>query len=470
MDIYIIIGLTLVIGFYMAWNIGANDVSNAIGTSVGSKALSLKHAIILAAILEFIGAFFLGSHVSNTIQVGIIDPSLFAHNPKIFALGMMGSLLGTGVWLNVASFFRLPVSTTHAIVGAVFGFGLIVAGFGGVDWTNLGYISLSWITSPLLSGLVAFFLFMFLQKKILFAHAPLIATKKIFPILVFIVFAFFSLSLFYQGLASLQLKLSLSLNLLIALCCGLFSSLLSYYFIRKIPLSKTKHTFKHHPQQLASLEKAAKHLQRTKLSSEGDMRDSTSNLLSEIRNLTAKIKENTQYHESSSEYAKVEKIFAYLQIFSAAMVAFAHGANDVANAIGPVSAVIQTLKTNIVSKTAITPHWILALGGIGIIIGLTTWGWRIIETIGKKITFLTPTRGFCAEFSSSIIILLASKFGMPISTSHALVGAVLGVGLARGLSSLNLKMLRTIILTWIITIPACAVISIIFFYILRLIF
>jgi len=469
METHIILAITVIIGFYMAWNIGANDVSNAMGTSVGSKALTLKQAVILAGILEFVGAFFLGSHVSNTIQTGIVQPEVFAHEPHLFTLGMMGALLATGFWLNLASLLRLPVSTTHAIVGAVVGFGAIVGGVHGLDWPNILKISLSWIISPAISGFVAFGFFLLLQRRVLFAFHPLQAAKKLIPFLIFVVISFFSLSLIYNGLASLNFKISFAFALLIAIILGSIAAIISYFLSRNIRISIKKNK-EHHPQQVMFLEKAAKHLQRTKLSSDGEVKDTAGVLLQEVRKLTSEIKGKAEYIQNASEYNKIEKIFAYFQIFSAAMVAFAHGANDVANAIGPVAAVIQTVKMNMISEITTTPRWILALGGVGIVVGLATWGWRVIETIGHKITQLTPTRGFCAEFASALVILVASKMGMPISTTHALVGAVLGVGLAKGLSALNLKMLRTIILSWIITIPSCAVISIGFFYLLRLIF
>jgi len=469
MEIYIIISITVIFGFYMAWNIGANDVSNAMGTSVGSKALTLKQAVILAGVLEFVGAFFLGSHVSNTIQTGIIQPEIFINDPHFFILGMIGTLLATALWLNFASFFRLPVSTTHAIVGSVIGFGAIVGGVQGLDWPNIIKISFSWVISPLASGLIAFSLFLLLQRRILFAHHPLLATKKLIPFLIFLVISFFSLSMIYNGLISLNLKIPFLYAIIISFILGCIAAFTTYLFSRKIHIIKPQKK-EHSPKQVMLLEKAAKHLQKTKISSKGNVKDHASYLLKEIRQLTSEIKEKSEYIQSISEYNKIEKIFAYFQIFSAAMIAFAHGSNDVANAIGPVAAVIQTIKSNMIIEFTTTPRWILALGGIGIVIGLATWGWRVIETIGHKITQLTPTRGFCAEISSALVILIASKMGMPISTTHALIGAVLGVGLAKGLSAINLKTIKTIILSWIITIPACAMISIGFFYILRLIF
>lgn len=336
--------ITLLLGFYMACNVGANDVANAMGTSVGSRALTLRQAVVLAAILEFTGALLLGGNVSNTIQREIIDSSLFHHEPTIFVLGMMGALLATGALLQLASYLTLPISTTHAIVGALVGFGISAGGMQAIYWKELGTIASSWILSPLLSGFFSFAIFSTLQRTVLFAPTP----------------------------------------------------------------------------------------------------DGT---------LVAR-----------------EQWFVPLQVISACLVAFAHGANDVSNAIGPVAAVINTLKNHSIHAEAAVPIWLLLFGGGGMVIGLSLWGWRVIETVGKKITELTPSRGFSAELGAAATILIASKFGLPISTTHALVGALLGIGMTRGMSALNFSTLRQIVTSWIVTIPLCALFSIIAFYFLKLCF
>jgi inorganic phosphate transporter, PiT family len=401
--------VVLVIGFYMAWNIGANDVSNALGTSVGSGALTLRRAVIVAAILEFCGAYFVGSNVSETMERGLINPQFFAHEPMTLVLGMCGALLGTGIWLQLASYLRWPVSTTHAIVGAIVGFGLLIGGASTILWKEIGLIVLSWITSPVISAIFSYTLFTLVQKKILFALDPIAATRRSIPWFCFIIFSTFTLSLVFNGLHNLHLHFTLPFAFALALSIGALAFLISFLIMRKV----------------------------------------------------------TRF---AKDYIFVEKIFVYLQILSASYVAFAHGANDVANAIGPVSAVLDILKTGTISSTSKVPSWLLALGGLGIVIGLATWGWRVIETIGKKITELTPTRGFCAEFGAATTILVASKCGLPISTTHCLVGAILGVGLARGISSLNLGMVREIVFSWIITIPASAGISVLSYYLLKSIF
>ncbi|NGX28483.1 MAG: Low-affinity inorganic phosphate transporter 1 [Candidatus Anoxychlamydiales bacterium] len=459
---------TLLIGLYMAWNIGANDVANAVSTSVGSKALTLKKAVIIAGIFEFCGAYFLGGNVSRTIQAGIINPEVFAKDINIFIFGMLSALLATSLWLNLATYFKLPVSTTHAIIGAVLGFGAIIGGMHSVHWLFVLLIASSWLITPLVSGFIAYFIFTLLQRKILFALSPVEATKRFIPVLVFFVFAIFTMILIF-GKSALNLNLSFQLSLFIAICVGIIFAIVAYILLRNFKVTSCPVVY-HHPKELFSLEKAKKHLLRTHLTSKGETKDKTKTLLEEVDVLIEKHREKTKYSEQTSEYFKVEKAFGFLQIISLCLVAFAHGTNDVANAVGPVAAVVQTIATQKVGFANVIPYWILLLGAFGIVIGLATWGWRVVETIGHKITTLTPTRGFSAEFGAAITILLASKFGLPISTTHALVGGILGVGLAKGISALNLRTLRDIVLSWAITIPSCAIISIIIFYILKLIF
>lgn len=458
---------TLILGFYMAWNIGANDVANAMGTSVGSKALTLKKAVILAAILEFSGAFFVGSSVSETIQHGIVSPEIFQGDPIIFILGMMGSLLATGILLQIASYLGLPVSTTHAIVGAVLGFGLMVGGPKAVVWGEMGNIAASWVLSPILSGVISYCIFLLIQRKILYRFDPLTAARKWAPLLVFFCFFIASMGFLYQGLAQIDLDLSFSMATAFSVLIGGVASFSSQWlFIRH--KNEPVPTDKFQPYQAVSLEKAMHHLQRVQ-STNRDFKfgEQISDVLTEMRGLYETVKKNTQFSHASAQYSGVEKLFVYLQILSACLVAFAHGANDVANAIGPVAAVLNAIRTNSLGTHSPIPSWLLALGGGGIVLGLATWGWRVIDTIGKKITELTPTRGFCAEFGAAFTILVASKLGLPVSTTHALVGAVFGVGMARGIRALNLQMLKEIVISWLVTIPLCAALSIFCFYLLQ---
>ena len=412
-ELIIIVVLASCFGFYMAWNIGANDVANAMGTSVGSGALTLKKAIIVAAIFEFAGAFLVGSHVTETVRKGIIDLSIFTNmenGANILLYGMLASLLAAGAWLQIATYFGWPVSTTHSIVGAVVGFGLIAGGAAGVNWIKVGTIVMSWVISPLLSGTIAFIVFFIIHRTMINVPNSVQSTKKWSPIYIFLVFAILTLVTLFKGLKNLNLDLSLQGSLIIAIGIGFFASMIGWILINRIVVAETS--------------------------------------------------ESSQF---------VEKVFTYLQIMSACFVAFAHGANDVANAIGPLAAVFALARGGteaLVAKTPV-PIWILGLGGAGIVVGLSMWGWRVIETIGKKITELTPTRGFAAEFAAATTIVLASRLSIPISTTHTLVGGVLGVGLARGLDSLNFRAIREIVTSWIVTLPAGAGMSIVFFLIIK---
>jgi len=435
----ILIGLALIFGFYMAWNIGANDVANAMGTSVGSGALTLKRAIIVAGILEFAGAFLVGSHVTETVRKGIVDTEIFMVDPTVYVLGMLAALLAAGIWLQIASFFGWPVSTTHSIVGAIIGFGLLIGGAQSVNWGKVFSIAASWVVSPLISGTISFFIFMLLKKKIFTAATPVAEAKKLTPVLVFFVFSILTLVMVFKGLKNLHLHLSFFHALLVATVIGLVGALGSAFWVSRMKFNQ----------------------------------GSVKLLISEN---SADIIPTEGFPNPNSVASKedihhgAEKIFVYLQILSACFVAFAHGANDVANAIGPLGAIVSVIRTGVVGLKATVPIWVLALGGIGIVIGLATWGWRVIETVGKKITELTPSRGFSAEFGAAVTIVVASRLGLPISTTHTLVGAVMGVGFAGGIAALNLNAIRQIVVSWVVTIPAGSIFAIGFYYFLTLFF
>ncbi|CCB88181.1 inorganic phosphate transporter [Simkania negevensis] len=464
--------LILLAGFYMAWNIGANDVSNAMGTSVGSGALTLFKAVIIAGILEFCGAFFLGGNVSKTMQQGLVNPDFFSADPRILLFGMLSALISTALWLQVASYFGWPVSTTHAIVGALLGFGALIGGVHAVHWNEVGRIAASWAISPALSALFAFLIFSVLQRQVLFAMHPIQASRRLIPLLTFIVMIVFTLSVLMNGLGTFHLNLTLIQTLLIAIAVGVLGALISMLFLKlsSAPKQQLEMASPNLSQQVFSLNKALRHLRRVQLTSKGDARENITRLVRDIEKHTEGVRQQTKFYGKGTDFQIVEKMFASLQILSACYVAFAHGANDVANAIGPVAAAIDILRHGQLSLHSAIPPWLLAMGGAGIVVGLATWGWRVMETIGSKITELTPTRGFSAEFGAAITILLASKLGLPISTTHCIVGAVLGVGLARGISALNLRVLRDIVLSWVITIPSSAIVCILLFYLIKAIF
>lgn len=466
--------LVIAAGFYMAWNIGANDVANAMGTSVGSGALTLRQAVYVAAILEFLGAFFFGSHVSETIQTGLVDTSAFLGEPLIVVFGMLASLMAAGVWLQIASFYGWPVSTTHTIVGAIVGFGFVIGGLDAIYWSEVGFVVSSWILSPLLGGCISFLLFMVLRKHIFYKANPVEATKRLAPLLLFCVVAILAFILSTSGLKSVDLFDSTRDKILFSAAMGSLGAIGSYLFFQQKKWKNTpfvKQQDAYAEGVTVSLDKAKKYLLRAQEEAGGTEKHADVSLLigevDMIRNSYTK-PQNTEFaHE---QFAIVERIFGYLQIASACLMAFAHGANDVANAIGPLSAAISILSTGAIAAHAVVPTWTLALGGVGIVIGLATWGWRVIETIGKKITELTPSRGFAAEFGAAVTIMIASRLGLPISTTHTLVGAVLGVGLARGLEALNLAILRDIILSWVVTVPIGALLCIVFFELLKVVF
>jgi PiT family inorganic phosphate transporter len=467
----VLLFIILLTGFYMAWNIGANDVANAMGTSVGSGALTLKQAVILVAFLEFSGAFFFGSHVSKTMQSGIINSDLFADNPLILVYGMLAALASAGIWLQIASYFGWPVSTTHSIVGAIVGFGSVVGGLKAINWEQVGFIVSSWILSPLLGGILGYYIFNMIRKKIFYDHNPVEAARRYTPFLVFIVISVLALVLVFEGLRNLNLDLNFIQKGLLTLGPGLLGAAISYLLVQRIsPSTKEILVPVYGADVTHSLERARKHLQKVGSSATGELRYHVGLLVEEVKGIEQSIRQKRDIESSHSEYLKVEKIFGYLQIMSACMMAFAHGANDVANAIGPLSAAVAILTTGLYAVDSPVPTWALALGGIGIVVGLATWGWRVIETIGKKITELTPSRGFAAEFGAATTIVLASRLGMPISTTHTLVGAVLGVGFARGLEAVNLTTTRDILISWVVTVPLGALLAILLFYPIRAIF
>ena len=385
--------LAVIFGGYMAWGIGANDVANAMGTPVGSGAITVKQAIIIAAIFEFAGAFIAGGQVTKTIRKGIIDPSSIAGNPELLVYGMLAALLAAGIWLMFASTRGWPVSTTHTIVGAIVGFASVGIGIDAVNWGKIGSIVASWLVSPLIGGAIALLLMISIRKLILNTEKPFDKAKLWAPVYVFLVGWIVGLVTLFKGLKHLDFELTAVQSLVTATAIGLVLA-----FIGKLLIN------------------------RVKVDPEADK----------------------EYH-----YASVEKVFVPLMLFTAAAMAFAHGSNDVANAIGPLAAVVSIVQSGgEVVQTAGLPLWILVLGGVGIVVGLSTMGYRVMETIGTKITELTPTRGYCATLAAATTVVLASKTGLPVSTTQIAVGAVMGVGLARGVGAIDMRVVGGIILSW----------------------
>ena len=407
--------IAIVFGLFMTWGIGANDVANALGTSVGSGAVNIKTAIAVAAVFEFLGALLAGQHVTRTIRKGIIDPSSIESNPEILVYGMLAALLAAAIWLLIASIKGWPVSTTHSIVGAIVGFGIVGIGFDSVQWSKIGSIVASWVVSPVLGGAAAFVLMMSLQRLILDTPTPLRNAHKWAPVYLFLVGFVVSLVTLIKGLKHLKLELDFTGSLILSVLIGLAVLAVGKARIRRVGVDDTT--------------------------------------------------------DQVSQHERVEKIFAPMIIFTACAMAFAHGSNDVANGIGPLAAVYGLVQSGgeVAQKSAV-PIWILVLGGAGIVLGLATYGYRVMQTIGRKITDLTPTRAFCATISAALTVILASRIGLPVSTTHIAVGAVIGVGLARGIAALNLAVVTRIIVSWITTLPVAGVLAAIIFFTLKGIF
>ena len=407
--------MAIIFGCYMTWGIGANDVANAMGTSVGSGAITVKQAIIIAAIFEFAGAFIAGGQVTATIRKGIIDPSSITGSPEILVYGMLAALLAAAIWLMVASTRGWPVSTTHTIVGAIVGFAMAGIGIDAVQWGKIGGIVASWLVSPLIGGTIALILMVSVRKLILNTDQPFEQAKKWGPFYVFLVGFIVTLVTMFKGLKHLKLELSMGQSIVAAVVVGIIIAIIGRMMINRV----------------------------------------------KVDNVADK-----DYH-----FASVEKAFTPLMIFTACAMAFAHGSNDVANGIGPLAAVVSIVNSGgEVAQKADLPIWVLVLGGAGIVVGLATMGYKVMQTIGTKITELTPTRGYCATLAAASTVVLASKTGLPVSTTHIAVGAVMGVGLARGVGALDLRVLGNIVISWIVTLPVGGVLAAIFFFVFKGIF
>lgn len=397
------------ISLYVAINIGGNDLANAMGTSVGSGALTLRKALILSMLFNFLGAVLAGGHVTNTIRKDIVDPNLFVSLPDRFVFGMLASLLASGIWIHTASYLGLPVSTTHSIVGAVVGFGIIAVGPKAITWGKLLNIMLSWVVSPIAGSVVGGFMYWVVRRLILQSEKAFEASKRYGPILFGLVLWVVTFSVFFEGLKTIDLRLTLFQTWALSLSTGLGAYLLGYFYI-------------------AWKEK----------------------------------KEGSWFASTDAKY--VDQLFGYLQVITACYVAFAHGSNDVANAVGPFAAIYSTLQTGIVSPKVEVPLWILGIGGLAIGFGLACFGLNVMETIGRRITEVTKVRGFCAEFGAATTILVCSRLGLPISTTHVLVGSVIGVGFMRGMSALDTRVILNIISSWFLTLPLTSILSLIIYW------
>ena len=409
---YILLIIGCVCGFFMAWGIGANDVANAMGTSVGARALTLWQAVLVACVFEFAGAYLAGGEVTSTIRKGIIDAGVMSESPELSVYGMIASLLAAGIWLLIASYFGWPVSTTHSIVGAIVGFAAVGIGFDAVKWGQVGSIVASWVVSPVMAGTISFLLFTSVKRLILQTSDPFMSAKRYVPFYMFLAGFVVSMVTFLKGLKHVGLSFTASESIAWSLVFALIISLLGTLMLQRI--------------------------------------------------------DNTKKEKNGAMFDGVERVFAVLMVFTACAMAFAHGSNDVANAIGPLAAIVSVVQSGgEIATQSMLPPWVLLVGASGIVIGLGTLGYRVMMTVGRAITELTPSRGFAAELAAAGTVVIASGTGLPISTTHTLVGAVLGVGLARGIGAINLGVVGKIILSWIVTLPVGAGLSILFFFVLK---
>ena len=394
------------LGFYMAWNIGSNDVANSMATAVGAKAITFKQAVLIAGVLNFVGAVFVGSHVTETIKGNIVDPSLI-HNSFHILLGFFSSLLAASIFVMLSTWKEMPVSTTHSVIGALVGFGLVESGMSCINWAKLGEVASSWVLSPIVGAILAFLVFRGIVKLIFEKEKPAEAARIVGPGIIGLTIILISSSLLMKTNLGRMLNINLYEALIIAVACGITGMVVSMIALRKIKM------------------------------------------------------------KGNDEYDVVERMFRKLQIVTSCYVAFSHGANDVANAIGPVAGIFSIATTGVLDPKAEVPTFLLAIGGLGIAIGCMTWGHKVMRTLGYRITSLTNTRGFSVDFGAATTVLIASKLGLPISTSHTVVGAVIGVGLARGLDAVDLSVIKKIMVSWLLTVPAAAGLSAVIFLILR---
>ena len=408
----VLIALAILFGLYMTWGIGANDVANAMGPPVGSGAITVKSAILIAAVFEFAGAVLAGGHVTETIRKGIIDPASLADRPHLLVLGMLAALLAAAIWLTVASYRGWPVSTTHAIVGAMVGFAVAGISLEAVEWVRIGQILASWVVSPLLGGVLAFVMMMSIRRLILNTSNPFQRARRWGPVYVFLLGFVISLISLFKGLGHLELDLDARASLLAATVIGALVAALGWLLIRRVDVDPDA--------------------------------------------------------DRDYQFASVEKVFTPMMVFTACAMAFAHGSNDVANGIGPTAAVLSVVRSGgEVTQASNLPLWILVLGGGGIVLGIFTLGYKVIRTLGTKITELTPTRGFCTSLAAAATVVLASRTGLPVSTTHVVVGSVIGVGMARGLGAIDLRVIGGILFSWLITLPIAGLLAAILFFALN---
>ena len=405
---FVFMAIAAILGLSMTWGIGANDVANAIGTTIGSGGVTVNQILIIAVIFEFLGAVLAGAHVTNTIQKNIIHLESVIDRPEVLVFGMLSVLLAASIWIMVTSYYGWPVSITQTVIGAIVGFGLVGIGFSAIQWDKLNHIFMGWVLSPLLGSLLALGFMSFINKAIMRQENPVKRARQYAPYLVFVLGFPLTMAAFFKGLGILNFQMSVFETVAFALSTNFIGALIAHHLVHAIVLE--------------------------------------------------------DYEEHDLQCSNVEIIFSPLMMFAAAAITFSHGANDVANGMGPIALVSSVMHSEgniLLMSTEATdiPAWILILGGIGIITGLLTMGSRVIRTVGRKITELSPTRGFCATLATAITVIMATRIGLPVDTTQIAVGSVVGVGMYRSLDSVDFRIVGGIVLTWMVTFPASLILS-----------
>ena len=521
--------------FYNAWGIGANDCANSFATSVGSKVLTLKQAVIIASIFEFSGAVLMGAHVTDAVRKKIVDRNIFEDNPGALMYGMLCADLSSAIWLTIATYFKWPVSTTHSIIGAIIGFSLAYGGKNGIMWEKVGFIVLSWILSPVLAGIFSSIFFFLINKFIFMSKNPFKNTTRLFPIITFFTFFINTLFIIYKGSPQLELdELPLWIAIVSSLCIGIFTAILAQFLY--LPYAKKK-IIKEFEKDKLTIEEIeddnCKNQEELQLQSQSesksqsqsqsqsesksnqnnennltDSKDSTEELnvrttsynnaiclqdntlneesntdeefvgiqydnnkdindnINDATKYVAKLKEMKLENEISKLHSnahsideKSEKLCSWIQIITACFSSFAHGSNDVANAIAPLATIYYIYKNNEIAKKTEVPIWILVLGGLGIVLGLVTWGYKIINRMGRELTKISTSRGFIIELSAALTVIIASRSELPVSTTHCQVGSIIGCGLVGGIKNIQLKLLKNILFSWLVTLPFTGLLS-----------
>ena len=486
----------ILFAFYNAWGIGANDCANSFATSVGAKVLTLRQAVVVAAIFEFSGAVLMGSHVTDTVRKSIVSINIFENNPGALMYGMLCADLSSALWLTIATYFKYPVSTTHSIIGAIVGFSLVYGGKDAIVWNKIGLIVVSWVASPLIAGIIAYGVFWALHRYVFSKDNSLQRTYYLFPILTFFTFFINVLFIIYKGSPKLDLdELPFWICMLISIGVGLVTAFFSQYFY--IPYVKNKIMNKN----IANV----MNINEMKLDN-GELGLRTKSYIGAIVKPTLQLEElgestddvddadvcDFQYNkEESVEYnikkskkyvsdlelyklntdikvlhdnaAKIDeesdKLCSWIQIITACFSSFAHGSNDVANSVAPLATIFLIYQEGDLLETSEVPIWILVVGGVGIVLGLATWGYKIIDRIGRELTKITPSRGFVIELAAATTVIIASRAEIPVSTTHCQVGSVVGCGFTGGRKNIKWSLVKGILFSWLITLPITGFLS-----------